>query len=187
MKKTLALAVLAAFVLASPAAAAVLSTVKAAVEEALPKGTRVFAMKAALSDDDTAALKKDFGWAPGKETMVLLAKKDAAAPAELVLVVTEETIVSSGCLHKIFLTADPTGKITSVRYLELVCPLNISIKANNKTFLGQFNDRTADSCFDLRKCIDGVTGATDTSALTAKVAKRTLAMLRAMKVFTSAK
>jgi hypothetical protein len=155
-----------------------------AIKYYLPQGSKVFKVSKSIPADKLEATKKRFRLqstvdfkevlTPGPYTFYV--GRDASGAATAYILILEQYWRT--CYHKYAIGIEPDGKVKDVVILELNCRFAYPI--NRKPFLKQFKGKQAEPGkkvpVEVGEDVDAVTGATLSSATTAMVTRRALAL-----------
>jgi hypothetical protein len=155
-----------------------------AIKYFLPPGDKVFKASKTIPADKLEATKKRFRLqstadfkevlAPGPYTFYV--GRDASGNAGMYILILEQYWRT--CYHKYAIGIAPDGKVKEIVVLELNCRYAYPI--NRKPFLKQFNGKAAEPGktvpVEIGQDIDVVSGASVSSAVTAIVTRRALAL-----------
>lgn len=155
-----------------------------AIKYYLPQGSKVFKVSKSIPAGKLEATKKRFRLqstvdfkevlSPGPYTFYVA--RDASGAATAYILILEQYWRT--CYHKFAIGIEPDGKVKDVVILELNCRFAYPI--NRKPFLKQFKGKKADPGkkvpVEVGEDVDAVTGATLSSATTAIVTRRALAL-----------
>jgi hypothetical protein len=155
-----------------------------AIKYYLPQGSKVFKVAKTIPSDQLEATKKRFRLqsnidfkevlSPGPYTFYV--GRDANGAATAYILILEQYWRT--CYHKYAIGIEPDGKIKDIVVVELNCRFAYPI--NRKSFLKQFKDKKVERGqkvpVEVGDDIDAVSGATVSSATTAMVTRRALAL-----------
>jgi hypothetical protein len=171
--------ILGLFAISEPASAMKYLTMKEAIKNFLPKGSKLSKVTKTVPAGKIPALKKRFKLEPvkGEEFKEkfpagpydIYIGRDKAGKAEVYIMVLDQYWRT--CYHKYAVALDGSGKIKEMVVMEFNCRYQYPI--NKKSFLNQFKGKTAGN---MGTKIDVVTGSTRSCEATAIVARRALAL-----------
>ncbi|MBN2498430.1 MAG: FMN-binding protein [Deltaproteobacteria bacterium] len=167
------LALLAALLLACPPAGARrFMGLKQAVRSLLPEGAEVFKITRELSEAQRARLKRDCGYELERGPHKIYLGKDARGKTTAYVFIIQAD--AGDWRHRFAVGVAADGSLRGVRVMELSNEWPEAIRTER--FLSQFEGKCHTDALSVYADIDGVTGATVSSELTAVAARQALSL-----------